>query len=163
MIGKSRAGKIPKHSRKRYKESVDGDIVTVLPINKCRRMTKPKPDAVVRATNIFRKGGLDADMFSPTGIDFAKYLPDNELWALWLAASRTSLVVEQCIATSEPAYAAKHAFQLAQVFNSFYHHHPILAEEDANRKQFLLATAAVVRRELIRVLGYLGMPVPPVM
>ena len=119
--------------------------------------------AVVRATNIFRKGGLDADIFSPTGIDFAKYLPDNELWALWLAASRTSLVVEQCIATSEPAYAAKHAFQLAQVFNSFYHHHPILAEEDANRKQFLLATAAVVRRELIRVLGYLGMPVPPVM
>jgi len=119
--------------------------------------------AVVRATNIFRKGGLDADIFSPTGIDFAKYLPDNELWALWLAASRTSLVVEQCIATSEPAYAAKHAFQLAQMFNSFYHHHPILAEEDANRKHFLLATAAVVRRELIRVLGYLGIPVPPVM
>jgi arginyl-tRNA synthetase len=122
--------------------------------------------AVVRATNIFRKGGLDPDTFSPTGVDFAKYLNGeaaNELWSLWLAASRTSLVVEQCIATSEPAYAAKHAFQLAQMFNSFYHHHPILAEEDASRKQFLLATAAVVRRELIRVLGFLGMPVPPVM
>jgi len=122
--------------------------------------------AVVRATNIFRKGGLDPDTFSPTGVDFAKYLNGeaaNELWALWLAASRTSLVVEQCISTSEPAYAAKHAFQLAQMFNSFYHHHPILAEEDASRKQFLLATAAVVRRELIRVLGFLGMPVPPVM
>jgi len=121
---------------------------------------------VVRATNIFRKGGLDPDTFSPTGVDFAKYLNGeaaNELWSLWLAASRTSLVVEQCIATSEPAYAAKHAFQLAQMFNSFYHHHPILAEEDASRKQFLLATAAVVRRELIRVLGFLGMPVPPVM
>ncbi len=119
--------------------------------------------AVVRATNIFRKGGLDPDTFSPTGIDFAKYLTDNELWSLWLAASRTSLVVEQCITTSEPAYAAKHAFQLAQMFNSFYHHHPILAEEDASRKLFLLATASVVRRELVRVLGFLGMPVPPVM
>jgi arginyl-tRNA synthetase len=122
--------------------------------------------AVVRATNIFRKGGLDPDAFSPAGVDFATYLNGeaaNELWALWLAASRTSLVVEQCIATSEPAYAAKHAFQLAQMFNSFYHHHPILAEEDASRKQFLLATAAVVRRELIRVQGLLGMPVPPVM
>jgi arginyl-tRNA synthetase len=122
--------------------------------------------AVVRATNIFRKGGLDPDAVSPTGVDFAKFLNGataNELWALWLAASRTSLVVEQCIATSEPAYAAKHAFQLAQMFNSFYHHHPILAEEDAGRKQFLLATAGVVRRELIRVLGFLGMPVPPVM
>jgi arginyl-tRNA synthetase len=122
--------------------------------------------AVVRATNIFRKGGLDPDAFSSTGVDFAKYLNGegaNELWSLWLAASRTSLVVEQCIATSEPAYAAKHAFQLAQMFNSFYHHHPVLVEEDASRKQFLLATAAVVRRELIRVLGFLGMPVPPVM
>jgi arginyl-tRNA synthetase len=122
--------------------------------------------AVVRATNIFRKGGLDPDAFSATGVDFAKYLNGDaadELWALWLAASRTSLVVEQCIATAEPAYAAKHAFQLAQMFNSFYHHHPILAEEDASRKQFLLATAAVVRRELIRVQGVLGMPVPPVM
>ena len=122
--------------------------------------------AVVRATNIFRKGGLDPESFSAAGVDFAKYLTGegaNELWELWLAASRTSLVVEQCIATAEPAYAAKHAFQLAQMFNSFYHHHPILAEEDASRKQFLLATAAVVRRELTRVLGFLGIPVPPVM
>ena len=122
--------------------------------------------AVVRATNIFRKGGLDPDQFSAAGIDFAKYLSHeaaNEIWALWLAASRTSMVVEQCINTAEPAYAAKHAFQLAQMFNSFYHHHPILAEADAERKQFLLATAAVVRRELARVLGFLGIPVPSVM
>jgi len=122
--------------------------------------------AVVRATNIFRKGGLNPDEFSPAEVDFAKYLTGegaNEIWELWLSTSRTSLVVEQCIATAEPAYAAKHAFQLAQMFNSFYHHHPILAEEDANRKQFLFATAAVVRRELIRVLGFLGITVPPVM
>ena len=122
--------------------------------------------AVVRATNIFRKGGIDPDSFSAAGVDFAKYLTGaggNELWELWLAASRTSLLVEQCIATAEPAYAAKHGFQMAQMFNSFYHHHPILAEEDATRKQFLLATAAVVRRELTRVLGFLGIPVPPVM
>lgn len=131
--------------------------------------------AVVRATNIFRKGGFDPDKFSSKDANFAKYLSPgvtadatarkeaNEIWTLWLAASRTSLVVEQCVATSEPAYAAKHAFQLAQMFNSFYHHHPILAEPDAERKQFLLATAAVVRRELIRVLGFLGIPVPRVM
>jgi arginyl-tRNA synthetase len=122
--------------------------------------------AVVRATNIFRKGGLDPDECSSARADFSKYLTGedaNEIWALWLATSRTSLVVEQCIATAEPAYAAKHAFQLAQMFNSFYHHHPILAEEDAGRKQFLLATAAVVRRELTRVLAILGIPVPLVM
>ena len=76
---------------------------------------------------------------------------------------KTSWIIEQCIATTEPAYAAKHAFQLAQLFNNFYHRHHILSEPDAGRKQFLLATAAVVRRELMRVLDVMGISVPPVM
>ena len=72
-------------------------------------------------------------------------------------------MIEQCIATTEPAYAAKHAFQLAQLFNYFYHRHPILNEADPARRQFLLATAAVVRRELLRILSLMGISVPPVM
>ena len=87
----------------------------------------------------------------------------DEIWELWLAASKTSSVVEQCIATTEPAYLAKHVFQLAQLFNTFYHRHPILTEADEKRKQFLLATVAVVRRELIRALAVMGITVPPVM
>ena len=128
--------------------------------------------AVVRATNIFRKGGLDADKFlsdSAGGLsadDLAKYLDGesgNGLWELWMAAAKTSYVVAQCIATTESAYLAKHAFQLAQLFNAFYHQHPILAEPDEARKKFLLATAAVVRRELMRVLAVMGITAPPVM
>jgi arginyl-tRNA synthetase len=38
-----------------------------------------------------------------------------------------------------------------------------LSEADQARKKFLLATAAVVRRELIRVLRAMGISVPPVM
>ncbi len=87
----------------------------------------------------------------------------NAVWELWLAASKTAYVVDQCIATTEPAYLAKHVFQVAQMFNTFYHRYPILIEEDAERKKFLLATAAVVRRELIRALGVLGIEVPVVM
>lgn len=126
--------------------------------------------AVVRATNIFRKAGLDADFYlnaqSPSPSDLEGFLSGeqgNELWELWLAASRTSQVVEQCIATTEPAYVAKHAFYLAQLFNNFYHRHHILTESDERRKQFLLATAAVVRRELVRVLAVMGISAPPVM
>jgi len=128
--------------------------------------------AVVRATNIFRKGGLDPETFAdsaanrPSAEDFAKYLSGetgSEIWELWLAASKTAFIVDQCIATTEPAYLAKHAFQLAQLFNAFYHRHPILNEADESRKKFLLATVAVVRRELIRTLGILGITVPPVM
>jgi arginyl-tRNA synthetase len=128
--------------------------------------------AAVRATNIFRKAGSDPETFGKDGAsgvstaDLTKHLQGeagNEIWELWLAAAKTSLIVEQCIATAEPAYVAKHAFQLAQLFNNFYHRHHILNESDAGRKQFLMATVAVVRRELIRVLGLMGITVPPVM
>jgi arginyl-tRNA synthetase len=128
--------------------------------------------AVVRAANIFRKGGLGPDEFgrnpaepgSPA--DLEKYFAGeagNEIWELWLAASKTSYIVDQCIATTEPAYLAKHAFQLAQLFNTFYHRHPVLSEADEGKKKFLLATVAVVRRELTRALAVMGISVPSVM
>jgi arginyl-tRNA synthetase len=122
--------------------------------------------AVVRASNIFRKGGMDAegDVASYVSTEgLGKFLAADELWALWLAASKTAYVVDQCIATTEPAYLAKHVFQLAQLFNTFYHRYPILSEEDEERKKFLLATAGVVRRELIRALGVMGIEAPLVM
>jgi arginyl-tRNA synthetase len=128
--------------------------------------------AVVRATNIFRKGGFDPESFSrdvAARIDkesFTKYLANadaNEIWELWLAASKTSYIIDQCISTTEPAYLAKHVFQLAQLFNTFYHRHPILVEADEQRKTFLLTTVAVVRRELLRALAAMGITVPPVM
>jgi len=119
--------------------------------------------AIVRATNIFHKGGIDPESYSPGECDFAKYLDANDIWELWLSASQTSYVIDQCIATAEPAYLAKHAFQLAQLFNYFYHQHPILSESDVGRKRFLLATVAVVRRELTRVLAVLGIEAPRAM
>jgi arginyl-tRNA synthetase len=122
--------------------------------------------AVVRATNIFRKAGVEPEAALAAEIDYDKYLAGeagSEIWELWLAASKLSNVVEQCIATTEPAHAAKYTFTLAQLFNNFYHRHHILTEADEGRKKFLLATAAVVRRELIRTLGVMGITVPPVM
>jgi arginyl-tRNA synthetase len=128
--------------------------------------------AVVRATSIFKKAAIDPDIFSrdlPGTVskgELAKFFQGenaDEFWELWLTAAKTSYIVDQCIATTEPAYLAKHAFQLAQLFNTFYHRHPILSEPDEKRKQFLLATVAVVRRELIRTLAVMGITVPPVM
>lgn len=128
--------------------------------------------AVVRAASIFKKAGIDPDVFSReiagdmSREKFAELLAGEsgtEIWELWLAAAKTSFLVDQCIATTEPAYLAKHAFQLAQLFNTFYHRHSILNEPDEKRKQFLLATVGVVRRELIRTLAVMGITVPPVM
>jgi len=87
----------------------------------------------------------------------------DEIWELWLASSKTSYIIDQCIATTEPAYLAKHVFQLAQLFNAFYHRYPILTEPNLDRKRFLLATVYVVRRELKQALEVMGITVPPVM
>jgi arginyl-tRNA synthetase len=87
----------------------------------------------------------------------------DDIWSLWLRAGRRSAVLEQCITTSEPAYLAKHAFQLAQEFNNFYHKHHVLTELDPERRMFLLATAAIAMRELITVLGMLGIESPEAM
>jgi arginyl-tRNA synthetase len=125
--------------------------------------------AVVRARNIFRKAGT-----APEAVlaEFAKLAELDallqgeaveDIWALWLRAARRTLVLEQCIATSEPAYLAKHAFQLAQDFNNFYHRHHILTEENPARKTFLLATAAVALRELVLALSWLGIESPEAM
>jgi arginyl-tRNA synthetase len=127
--------------------------------------------AVVRARNIFRKGETTpsdvlAEFAKLSESQISDLLADEaaeDIWALWLRAGRRTAVLEQSIATSEPAYIAKHAFQLAQEFNNFYHKHHILTEENSARKAFLLATAAVALRELVTVLGWLGIESPEAM
>ncbi len=122
--------------------------------------------AAVRAANIFRKAGVpeQAALAAVADANFSALLAaDNDIWELWLTASRLTLVLEQAIAAAEPAVLAKYAFQLAQGFNNFYHRHNILKETDPARQALLLATAAVARRELVRVLGWLGIAVPSAM
>ena len=121
--------------------------------------------AIVRASNIFRKGGISPEeslqAFNPAWGSLLAAA--DEIWELWLTAGKLSLMVDQCISTTEPAYLAKYAFQLAQLFNNFYHRHHILTEEDAIRKSLLLATTAIVRRELVRALSILGIEAPEAM
>jgi arginyl-tRNA synthetase len=124
--------------------------------------------AAVRAANIFRKAGVSAEaaLSAVADLDLSTILEGEEgtsVWEVWLTASRLSLVLEQAIAAAEPAILARYAFTLAQQFNNFYHRHHILTETDESRKLLLLATAAVARRELVRVLGWLGITVPSAM
>lgn len=135
--------------------------------------------AVVRTRSIFRKAettpeaalakfGSLAKAVEEAGeaAELANLLSGEEaeaIWAVWLRAGKTSLVLEQCIQTAEPAYLTRHAFQLAQEFSNFYRRHHILNEENPAKKALLLATAALAQRELIRSLGWLGISAPEVM
>ncbi|HEV2709594.1 MAG TPA: DALR anticodon-binding domain-containing protein [Edaphobacter sp.] len=121
--------------------------------------------AIVRAANIFRKADATAEdsLAAIAGLDLSTILESEEgtsLWETWLLASKLTLMIEQGIATAEPAYLAKYAFQLAQQFNNFYHRHHVLKETDPTRRALLLATAAVAQREMVRALGYLGIEAP---
>ena len=122
--------------------------------------------AVVRARNIFRKAETTPErvLADFAALDVSSLLQEaDDIWAIWLRAGKHSLMLDQCIATSEPAYGSRHVFQLAQEFNNFYHRHHILTEEDPARKTLLLATAAIVLRELVTVLGWLGIEAPEAM
>ena len=124
--------------------------------------------AAVRAANIFRKAGVTEEqaLAALAELNVSALLEGEEgtsVWEVWLTAARLSLVLEQAIAAAEPAILARYAFALAQQFNNFYHRHHILTETDETRKMLLLATAAVARRELVRVLDWMGIAVPSAM
>jgi arginyl-tRNA synthetase len=123
--------------------------------------------AIVRAANIFRKDGSteEAALEAVKSTNVSAISGDEGLsvWETWLLASKLTLLIEQAIATAEPAYLARYAFQLAQQFNNFYHKHHILTEQDPAKKTLYLATAAAAKREMTRALAYLGIESPPVM
>jgi len=127
--------------------------------------------AIVRAANILRKSGttpaeaLSALTTIPHEALAALLATEDgtSIWETWLLSARLTSVLEQTLATAEPAHLARYAFSLAQQFNTFYHRHHVLNETDPTRRTLLLATAAATSRDLTRALAYLGIETPPVM
>jgi arginyl-tRNA synthetase len=121
--------------------------------------------AALRAANILRKF-VDRGESLP---DFARilseqglrsYLETESLWQLLLLASKAESTVARAIVSGEPAHVAKYAFQLAQSFNTFYHDQPVITEENAERRAFLLWLTQYVRNQLLRTLHVLGIEQP---
>ncbi len=127
--------------------------------------------SVVRADNIFRKlskrdpalaEGLDENIQTHLWDNEALslLLEDNAVWQLLLDIGRTEEVVEQSIDSLEVAGIAKHAFNVAQQFNLFYHKHHILSEPDDTKQLFYLTVADTARRGLVKLLDLLGIEIP---
>jgi arginyl-tRNA synthetase len=126
--------------------------------------------AVVRAQNILAKlrerDGLDeAAVFDQVAAEPAGELTgeagSHDLWALMLEASRLDEIVEQVVRTLEFSVLAKYAFGLAQMFNTFYHHYPILNEERRDARLWRAAGVAYFRAQLTCALDLMGIAVPP--
>jgi arginyl-tRNA synthetase len=120
--------------------------------------------AVVRIRGIRRKGTeAGATNVEVTAENVGRFLAGaegNGLWQLLAAAGSLDYAVDAAIATQEPAFVAKYAFQLAQEFNNFYHKHHILTEADEQKRAFLLRLTELVEAELVRALSLMGIEAP---
>jgi arginyl-tRNA synthetase len=123
--------------------------------------------AVVRANSIFRK--LEVAGAAREAIDGwpAERIGEllggqtgDDLWSLIYLAGRLDRTVQQACQSFEPAFVAKHAFQLAQRFNVFYHNYHILSETDPARRALLITITGIVQRQLSRALDLMGIEIP---
>jgi arginyl-tRNA synthetase len=121
-------------------------------------------NAVVRVRGIWRKGAeagaTNIELTQESASQLLAGAEGNGLWELLLAAGSLEYAVEAAIATQEPPFVAKYAFQLAQAFNLFYHKHHILSEADEQKRAFLLRLTELVEAQLVRALGLLGIEAP---
>jgi len=130
--------------------------------------------AVVRVNGILRKGAeLDPAVAIEDAaniaklrsgeIDAGKFLgapAEDDIWDLVVLAGSLDARLEVAIASLEPNFLTRFAFELAQMFNVFYHKHHILKEQDAEKRAFLLSVTALVREQLVITLGLLGITAP---
>jgi arginyl-tRNA synthetase len=124
--------------------------------------------ALVRARNIFRKlaerGETMPDFRAALGGEaFGRQLAFEPFWQLLLNVSKLEGALAAALKAGEPSHLAKYAFTLAQSFNAFYHDYPILAEQDAEKRLFMLWLADYFRKQLETTLEVLGIPAPDYM
>jgi arginyl-tRNA synthetase len=120
--------------------------------------------AVVRIRGIRRKGteagATQMEVTQETIAALFSEAEGNGLWELVVLAGSLDMAVEAAIKGQEPAFVAKFAFQLAQAFNLFYHHHHILSQADEQKRAFLLRLTELVETQLVRALDLLGIEAP---
>jgi arginyl-tRNA synthetase len=120
--------------------------------------------STVRVNNIFRKmqeRGLDP-MLGRVEIDrvaVGDELPD-EMWEIVRLSAETPAAVRRAVESLELSILTKHAFDLAQKFNTFYHKFPIVNEADPAERQRRTLVADIFRRTMLQIFGLLGIPMP---
>jgi len=120
--------------------------------------------AVVRIRGIRRKGtesgATKAAVAQETAGKMLASSEESDWWELVLSAGSLDYAMDAAIATQEPSFAAKYAFQLAQSFNNFYHKHHILSEANEQKRAFLMRLSELVETQLVRALRLLGIEAP---
>ncbi len=119
--------------------------------------------SLVRARNIERKlaaagasGGISAEEIAALPAE----LWSDDLWDLVHSASQVEETVERATSSLELSLIARHALELAQRFNTVYHHHPVLHEEDAALRRVRRAAFRNFAKAAGALCDLLGIPEP---
>jgi arginyl-tRNA synthetase len=120
--------------------------------------------SAVRAKKIFTKleerrgeGRLSDDEIDMlTGVEI-----DDDLWELVLQCARRQEVVAQAVANLEFSLLAQHVHEIAQLFHRLYHAHPVVPEENTEKRRLRRAVFTLFDTEMKVLLEeLLGIPVP---
>jgi len=124
--------------------------------------------SVVRARNILNRlreregvGEEELERLVATGIPPSDPQPPDEEWELALLCSRLGEVVADAVGKEEMSGIARHAFALAQSFNSYYHRFQVLGETDPAVRRRRILLVVLFRAAMERALGIMGVEVPP--
>ena len=108
-----------------------------------------------RIQSVLRKADTPASNLSP----LTSHLSSKEL-ALIQRLVDYPVAVRQAGDEFSPAVIANYAYNLACDFNSFYHDHSILNEEDADKRALRLVLAQTVAKVIKKAMALLGIEVP---
>jgi arginyl-tRNA synthetase len=94
-----------------------------------------------------------------TELQFSGKLADTER-DLLVSLANYPAVVENAAQEHSPALIANYVYELAKLYNKFYHEEPILKTEDAHVKHFRLSLSAATASVLKKGMALLGIQVP---
>ena len=94
--------------------------------------------------------------------DLDKLEPESvaDHWNLALLLLRVDAVIRQAVDSLELSAVAKHAYGLAQTFNSFYHRYPVAQESDDLVRSTRTGIVRLYHDGMVRLLDTMGITVP---
>ncbi len=108
-----------------------------------------------RINSVLKKGGFNADtVFTPI-----KTVSPVEK-DLIIQLEQYPAFLTEAANTYSPAVIANYVYELAKLYNRFYHEETILKAEEEEVKQFRLQLSAVSARVVKKAMGLLGIEVP---
>ena len=111
-----------------------------------------------RINSLLRKAGVEAKDLVTCNLSLAT--PEGKEVDLIQKVADFPATVEDAGRSYSPALIANYAYDLAKLYNQFYHDTPILKEENEGARNLRLLLSAVVARTLKAATALLGMEMP---